>query len=126
MGGHLQLLPKLGSGVPMAAVIADMPREPRVFNAGFIENLGVLNRAERELRRLGFHVVWSRAQGDFPRAHIRRDAEVSMSPLLDRMGPRTFHPERHGVLVRGDFNGVVLSWFEPDSKSQENKQGGEA
>lgn len=126
MGGHLQLLPKRGVSVPMAAVLSDMPREPRVFNAVFLENLCVLNRAERELRRLGFHVVWSCAQGDAPRAHIRRDAEVSMAPLLDRMGPRSFHSDEHGVLVRGDFNGVMLSWFEPDSKSQENKQGGEA
>lgn len=112
MGGPLQLI-KPGAAMPIAALQATLPREPRVFNAAFLERLGLLNQAERELRRLGFHVVWSRAQGDTPRAHIRRDAEVSMAPLLDRMGPRSFHSDEHGVLVRGDFKGVVLSWLEP-------------
>lgn len=52
-----------------------------------------MNNVERDLRRLGLHVVWSSLKGSKPQAHIRRDAAVSIAPLLDRMGPRSFREE---------------------------------
>ena len=87
--------------------------EPRVFSASFLERLAQLTHAERELRRLGLHVIWSRLAGPKPQAHIRRDATVSMAPLLDRMGPRSFRKEEGCTLVSGEFYGVIVSWVEP-------------
>ena len=87
---------------------------PRVFTASFQERLAVLNAADRELRRLGFHIVWSRLAGPVPQAHIRRDASVSVAPLLNRMGPRSFRTEGGCTVVSGEFEGIVLSWAEPN------------
>ena len=108
MGALLQLV----SPVP-ASVLAGTQGEPRVFSASFLERLAQLTHAERELRRLGLHVIWSRLAGPKPQAHIRRDATVSMAPLLDRMGPRSFRKEEGCTLVSGEFDGVIVSWVEP-------------
>lgn len=91
----------------------DTASEPRVFSASFLERLALLTNAERELRRLGFHVIWSRLAGPKPQAHIRRDATVSISPLLDRMGERYFRDDAVGKKVFGEFEGVMVSWVEP-------------
>lgn len=96
-----------------ASVLAGTQGEPRVFSASFLERLAQLTHAERELRRLGLHVIWSRLAGPKPQAHIRRDATVSMAPLLDRMGPRSFRKEEGCTLVSGEFDGVIVSWVEP-------------
>lgn len=96
-----------------ASVLAGRQIEPRVFSASFLERLAQLTHAERELRRLGLHVIWSRLAGPKPQAHIRRDATVSMAPLLDRMGPRSFRKEEGCTLVSGEFDGVIVSWVEP-------------
>lgn len=89
-----------------------MEHEPRVFNEPFRERLALLNNAERELRRMGLHVVWSRLAGPKPQAHILRDGKVSIAPLMDRMGPRSFHKDGDGTVVSGDFQGVLVSWVE--------------
>ncbi len=90
------------------------PSAPRVLTASFQERLAVLNAADRELRRLGFHIVWSRLAGPVPQAHIRRDAAVSVAPLFNRMGPRSFRTEGGCTVVSGEFEGIVLSWAEPN------------
>ena len=89
------------------------PHESRVFTASFLERLALLNHAERELRRLGLHVVWSRLAGPKPQAHIQRDETKSLAPLLNRMGPRSFRDEAGCKLVSGEFEGVIVSWVEP-------------
>lgn len=91
-----------------------MPHPPRVMTESFKQQLATLNHATRELRELGLHVVWSRLNGDKPRAHIRRDATVSITPLLDRMGPRTYSrdDETNCTVVCGVFKGVQVSWIE--------------
>lgn len=86
---------------------------PRVLNDLVVERLALLNHAERELRRMGLHVVWSRLAGPTPQAHVRRDADVSIAPLLDRMGPRSFHDDDGCKLVFGEFEGITVSWVEP-------------
>lgn len=108
MAALLQLI----SPMP-ASVLAGTHGEPRVFSASFLERLARLTHAERELRSLGLHVIWSRLAGPKPQAHIRRDATVSIAPLLDRMGPRSFRDEDGCKVVFGEFEGVTVSWVEP-------------
>lgn len=96
-----------------ASVMLGTQSEPRVFSASFLERLAQLTHAERELRRLGLHVIWSRLSGPKPQAHIRRDAAVSIAPLLNRMGPRSFRDEDDCKLVFGEFEGITVSWVEP-------------
>lgn len=100
----LQLVPP-----PPAAPV----HEPRVMTPSFQERLCVLNHATRELRQLGLQVVWSKLAGPIPQAHIRRDAAVSIGPLLDRMGPRSFQPSQGCTVVSGAFEGITVSWIEP-------------
>ncbi|MRD73309.1 hypothetical protein HCX48_00415 [Rhodocyclus tenuis] len=87
---------------------------PRVFTAPFQARLAILNAATRELRQMGFHIVWSRLAGPMPQARIRRSASVSVAPLLDRMGPRSFLNEEGATVVSGEFEGILLSWAEPN------------
>lgn len=96
-----------------APVLMAQQYAPRVFTTSFQERLALLNAADRELRRLGFHIVWSRLAGPMPHAHIRRDAVVSVAPLLNRMGPRSFRKEDGCLVVSGEFEGILLSWAEP-------------
>lgn len=108
MAALLQLVSHMPASVP-----AGMQCEPRVFTASFLERLAQLTHAERELRRLGLHVIWSRLAGPKPQAHIQRDDTVSISPLLNRMGQRSFRKEDGCTLVSGEFEGVIVSWVEP-------------
>ena len=62
-----------------ASVLAGTQWEPRVFSASFLERLAQLTHAERELRRLGLHVIWSRLAGPKPQAHIQRDETKSIT-----------------------------------------------
>lgn len=87
---------------------------PRVFTGDFQERLALLTKAERELRGMGLHVVWTQLAGPRPQAHIRRDAEISLGPLMDRMGPRGFSTCDGGLVVSGQFMGVIVSWIEPN------------
>lgn len=93
--------------------LAPMQHESRVFTESFRERLAALTKAERELRSLGLHVVWSRLAGPKPQAHILRDAKVSMGPLMDRMRNFFFHDEGEGKVISGEFEGVIVSWVEP-------------
>ena len=63
-----------------APVSVALPQQsaPRVFTASFQERLAVLNAADRELRRLGFHIVWSRLAASLVSAS-RRMSRVSWS-----------------------------------------------
>ncbi len=108
------VIPLTNRAAAPLAVTAPQQSAPRVFTASFQERLAVLNAADRELRRLGFHIVWSRLAGPVPQAHIRRDASVSVAPLLNRMGPRSFRTEGGCTVVSGEFEGIVLSWAEPN------------
>lgn len=90
-----------------------MHHEPRVFSPSFVERLGRLNEAERQLRQMGLQVVWTRIAGPLPQAHILRDAAVSLAKLMDRMGPRSYRNENGGLVVSGEFMGCIVSWVEP-------------
>jgi hypothetical protein len=90
-----------------------LQHESRVFTGSFMERLALLTHAERELRRLGLNVVWSSLAGPTPQAHIRRDADVSIVPLLDRMGPRYFIDDDGCKVVCGEFEGITVRWVEP-------------
>ena len=63
-----------------APVSVAVPQQPahRVFTTSFQERLAVLNAADRELRRLGFHIVWSRLAASLVSAS-RRMSRVSWS-----------------------------------------------
>lgn len=87
---------------------------PRVFTGDFQERLGLLTKAERELRDMGLHVVWTQLAGPRPQAHIRRDADISLAPLMDRMERRDFITCDGGTVVSGQFMGVIVSWVEPN------------
>lgn len=104
MGAHLQLIN------PSAHVVHH--HEPRVFTPSFQGRLAQINHAERELRRLGLHVLRSRTDGEMPHVHIQRDTQVSIAPLLDRMGPRSFREGYGCTTVSGAFEGVIVSWVE--------------
>lgn len=104
MGAHLQLINPSAHAVHQHA--------PRVFTPSFQERLAQINHTERELRRLGLHVLRSRTDEDMPHVCIQRDAQVSMAPLLDRMGPRSFRKGYGCTTVSGEFEGVIVSWVE--------------
>lgn len=89
--------------------------EPRVFTGDFQERLSLLTKAERELRAMGLHVVYTQLAGPRPQAHIRRDADISLGSLMDRMGPRGFTMCEGGIVVSGEFQGVIVSWIEPNA-----------
>ena len=110
MGAILQLVSQTPAAHP---AFTQAQYESRVFTASFLERLAVLNHAERELRCLGLHVVWSRLAGPKPQAHIQRDDTKSIAPLLNRMGPRSFRNEASCKLVSGEFEGVIVCWVEP-------------
>lgn len=97
------------------APLPPMPvhHEPRVFSPSFVERLGRLNEAERQLRRMGLQVVWTRIAGPLPQGHILRDADVSLARLMDQMGPRSYRNENGGLVVSGEFMGCIVSWVEP-------------
>jgi hypothetical protein len=95
-----------------AAVAPQHP--PRVFTGDFQERLSLLNRAERELRAMGLQVVYTQLAGPRPQAHIKRDTHVSLGPLMDRMGPRDYVAKDGGVVISGEFQGVIVSWLEPN------------
>lgn len=108
------LLQLVSPHVPSGAMTVAMNQgAPRVFSPAFLDRLAQLTHAERELRALGLRVVWSRLSEPRPQAHIRRDAAVSIAPLLERMGPRSFREESGCKLVSGEFEGVIVSWVEP-------------
>jgi hypothetical protein len=88
--------------------------EPKVFTVDFRQRLALLTHAERELRALGYPVVWSRLAGPMPQLHIQRDAAVSIVPLLDRATPRTFRTrvEDDHTLASCEFTGVLVSWVQ--------------
>lgn len=88
--------------------------QPRVFTGDFQERLSLLNKAERELRGMGLHVAYTQLAGPRPQVVIRRDGDVSLGPLMDRMGPRGFSPCEGGVVISGEFMGVIVSWVEPN------------
>jgi len=88
---------------------------PRVFTDSFQERLATLNTADRALREMGFHSVWTRLAGPKPEVHLHRDIAVSMGPLLDKMGPRAFRSVDEGcTMISGEFMGVIVSWCEPN------------
>jgi hypothetical protein len=109
MPATLRLVSPMPAGHP---AFMQAPHESRVFTASFLERLAQLTHAERELRRLGVHVIWSRLAGPKPQAHIQRDGTKSIAPLLDRMGPRSFRDSDGCKLVFGEFEGVTVSWVE--------------
>ena len=86
---------------------------PKVFTADICSRLAALTYAERELRSLGLHVIWSRLAGHKPQAHFQRDAKVSIAGLLDRMGPRSFRKGEGYTVISAEFHGVIVSWCEP-------------
>lgn len=112
MGALLQLITPSPVALP-AMMQAATQHQPRVLTDSFRERLALLNHAERELRGMGLHVVWSRIAGPKPQAHIQRDTTRSIAPLLNRMGPRSFRDEAGCKLVSGEFEGVIVSWVEP-------------
>ncbi len=105
MGAHLQLV--------SAAAQSVEHHELRVFTASFQEHLAKLNHAERELRHLGLQVAWSRIAKPVLEIRIIRDKQVSISSLLDRMGPRSFRKDKGCTIVCGEFEAVTVSWEEP-------------
>lgn len=99
---------------PRPAAAAPL-HQPRVFTGDFQERLSLLNRAERELRAMGLQVVYTQLAGPRPQAHIKRDTSVSLGPLMDLMGPRDFvSKEGGGIVISGEFMGVIVSWLEPN------------
>jgi hypothetical protein len=100
---NLRLVPPPAQRQPAPAVLTD----------AFQRRLAALNTATRELREMGLTVVWSKLAGPMPQAHIRRDDGVSLSPLMDRMGPRSFRDDGACLVVSGEFCGVIVSWVEP-------------
>ena len=126
MGAHLHAI----KSAPLGA----NQHEPRVFTAVFQERLEKLNRAERELRRLGLRIDWGwaaridwgwAAATDRLEIRILRDASQSLGPLLDRMGPRTFYKELGCTTISGKFEGVTVSWTMPMRATNEYPNEGE-
>jgi hypothetical protein len=96
----------------------DMPgqpplnRESRVLTEGNSSRLSQLNCARRELRAMGVRIVSVTWVDPCPLVQIERDPNVSLTPLLNRMGPRAFRHTGDYTRVTGEFVGVMLCWYE--------------
>lgn len=86
---------------------------PRVLDESFQIRIAALTKVERKLREMGHRVVWTKLAGPKPQAHILRDSAISIAPLFDKMGPRSFAKRDGCVIVAGDLDGVIVSWTEP-------------
>lgn len=87
--------------------------QPAVLTQSMEQRLAAINRATRTLRELGLKVVWAKLAGPLPQVHIQRDLDKSIAPLLDRMGPRSFHIVDGCRVISGELDGVIVSWAEP-------------
>lgn len=105
MAARLQLI---GDAVP-----APQQHQPRVLTAALQAQLARTNDAQRALRALGLHVLWTKLDGKTPQVRIERKRDQSITPLLEQMGPRSFRPGADCIEVAGAFHGVTVSWLEP-------------
>lgn len=106
-------LPGFYRSVEPSPLPAAIVHQPRVFTDSFQERLAALNVVDRELRKMGLPVVWTRLAGPKPQAHFKRDPAVSIADLLDQMGPRSFRHDNGCTVVSAEFKGVIVSWVEP-------------
>lgn len=92
---------------------AYMP-EAKVFTPVFLVRLAAINAAEREIRGLGYQVVWSKIAGPAPQIHIKR-GDQSMAPMLNRLTNKVITDCDEGgyKTVRGSFMDCQVSWLEP-------------
>lgn len=95
---------------------------PRVLSDEVLARLTALNAAVRSLRAMGIRVRSTRLDGEFPAdigepsIRIERNPAVSLAPLLDAAGPRSYWRR----YVRGAeevtafcvFQGCVVLWEE--------------
>ena len=90
-----------------------VPLAPRrVLADSLLDRLGQLNRARRALRDMNLRVarvIWCEGS---PVIEIEREPEVSLVPLLDRMGRRVFRCVNGRTRIAGPFLGVTVCWFE--------------
>lgn len=97
----------------------DTPAQPplgcasRVLTEGICNRPSPLNCARRELRAMGLRIVSVTWVDPCPLVQIERDRNVSLTPLLNRMGPRSFRHAGEYTRVTGEFVGVMLCWYEP-------------
>lgn len=87
---------------------------PRVFSPTFVERLSMLTAAEREIRKMGYRIIWTRLAGGIPTLQLMRDPDVSMGKLMDAMTGKVFLPQDGGscILVSGIFMGCYVGWHE--------------
>ena len=96
-----------------AAAARTVPLAPkRVLADSLLDRLAQLNRARRALREMNLRiarVIWCDGR---PFIEIEREPNVSLSPLLDRMGRRIFRCVNGRTRIAGPFLGVTVCWFE--------------
>lgn len=106
---HLHLVAPLSTTVTPPVAVA-----PKVLNADLMARLALITNAERQLRKLGYAIAWSRLAGHIPSIHIHRESTESITPLLDQAVPNSF-------LIRRDVDrrvascevfGVLVSWIQ--------------
>ncbi|WP_116139742.1 hypothetical protein [Trinickia diaoshuihuensis] len=84
----------------------------RVLAGSLLDRLVLLNSARRALRDMGLRVarvIWCDAR---PFIEIERAPNISLAPLLDRMGRRVFRCVNGRTRIAGEFMGVTVCWFE--------------
>ncbi len=96
-----------------AASVQTAPLAPRrVLADSLLDRLAQLNRARRALRDMKLRVarvIWCDGS---PFIEIEREPNVSLSPLLDRMGQRVFRCANGRTRIAGSFLGVTVCWYE--------------
>jgi hypothetical protein len=84
----------------------------KILTEDFVARLMLLNRALRELRKMGYLVACSLGTDVVPEIIITRDSEQSITPLLDRASGRfwtTVNGQKYGHAI---FEGVDVMWEE--------------
>ncbi len=89
--------------------------EPKVFTPGFLIRLSRLTNVERELRVMGYPVLWSRLAGLIPQAHIHLGEKAHITPLLNRAKPHSYRTyiDQDKKMAACEFEGVLVSWERP-------------
>lgn len=101
---HLRLVSAAPATLPGPA--------PTVLTPRALGQIAALNVAVRRLRAWGIPIVGQRADTTPPQVVIERGRHVSIRPLLDAAGPRSYLTGRGGVHVSCMLLGVLVRWTE--------------
>ncbi len=92
---------------------APATRGMRVFSSQLQQKLAVMNQAARTLRAMGYCLARQEPlprRGIHPLIYIKRGAQPSIAPLLDRATRRGWRYQNGCMQGMAEFMGVMVVW----------------